>query len=120
MDPIRSKIIAVDFDNTLVKQQFSGEILPIKGACEALKLLKKKNYHIVIFTCRTNLADQRGELSSEIEAIAATLEEFKIPYDEIHVGEKVVADAYVDDRAVSFSGDWTQTLSDIELLLGKK
>lgn len=102
-------IIAVDFDGTLVGESPDGELFPIAGAREALTELRRQGHRIVIHTCRTTLANDDGMLTQEVDLIEQTLADFAIPFDEIYVGDKLIADAYVDDRAVPFRGRWDET-----------
>lgn len=86
-----------------------GEVLP--GAREALSQLREAGWRIIIFTVRGN-----------IDGIAEYLAEQELPYDYINENPaqpkdgsgKPFADVYVDDRAVTFRGDWTQALDAIE------
>ena len=41
------------------------------------------------------------------------LEDSGMYYDEIFPGEKLVADYYIDDRAVPFQGNWSEVLSQV-------
>ena len=103
--------IGVDFDNTLVFEDESGDIWPVPGAGESMRNLKDRGYEIIINTCRMGIADRNGALDSEINFVQDCLEQFNIPYDEIHLGEKLIADLYIDDRSIGFQGDWDETLS---------
>jgi histidinol phosphatase-like enzyme len=106
-------VIAVDFDHTLFTETPSGEAVPLPHAREAMVELKRQGHHLVIHTCRTTVAREDGNLADELQWIAATLNEHGIPFDEIYAGDKLIADAYVDDRAVGFRGDWNATLSEL-------
>lgn len=110
-------VVAVDFDNTIVETLETGSYLLKKGAAEALRSLKSKGCTIVIHTCRIGIAKGNGDLAEVIETIQRVLEEFDVPYDSIHLGTKVVADAYIDDRAVTFRGNWTDTQKEAERLI---
>jgi hypothetical protein len=102
-------IIAVDFDNTLVDSE-DGDVFPVPGAAESLRRLRQEGHRIIIHTCRTGIASAQGELSDEIKFIEQCLQKFGMEYDEIYIGEKLVAHIYIDDRAVAFEGDWRETL----------
>lgn len=118
-DDKRRLVIGVDFDGTLFRPDENGELMPVHGAVQALVALKAENYKIVIHTCRTGLADAAGSLDDEVTLISGLLDEHGMPFDEIHLGEKLVADAYVDDRAVAFDGNWSNALSELKRRLGK-
>lgn len=114
------KTVAVDLDNTIFKlndwkgQNHFGE--PFDGVKEALGLLKEKGFEIIIWTTRFN------EEEKELKDISELLEENEVPYDYINenpyqppdMSEKLYADYYVDDRAISFDGDWNDVVSEIE------
>jgi hypothetical protein len=74
--------------------------------------LLKNGHTIVVHSCRTGIAAEGGYLEGEVEFMTATLEKFEIPYSEIFIGLKIVADLYIDDRAINFNGDWGKTISD--------
>jgi trehalose-6-phosphatase len=93
--------IGVDFDGTLTKKaQYPsfGENVP--GAVEALRILKDRGYKIILWTCRNG------------EALDMALEWFKFHRieldginsnchtDKINLSVKIVADYYIDDRAL--------------------
>jgi len=109
---MRQKVVAVDFDETLVHYDEDGMPLAVKGAREAMQALRDQGAWLVIFTCRIPIARRRGQLDSELEFIEATLVSFGIPFDEVFTGDnKVVADVYIDDRAEPFAGDWHAILA---------
>lgn len=108
--------VAIDFDGTIAKYDhyrgkgFFGE--PIEGARNFIKLLKDMGWVVIINTTR-----------SEIHAVESYLVVHGIAYDFINFNpeneiqdlsdKKVLADVYVDDRAVRFDGNWQQTFGDI-------
>lgn len=99
-------ILAVDFDGTLVNEDGQGSYHVIPGAREALERFRQNGYHIVIHTCRIGIAMAEGRVKREVEVIKETLTFFAIPFDEIYMAPKMVADLYIDDRAIAFAGDW--------------
>ncbi len=103
--------VAVDFDGTLFESDHLGGVVPIKGAAEALRLLRSRGVRIVIHTCRTGLAAAAGSLAEELQWIEEQLRLAAMPFDEIFLGEKPVATVYVDDRAVAFDGDWSKSVA---------
>ena len=105
--------IAVDFDNTLANQDAEGNIWPVEGAREAMISLHQLGHVLIIHTCRTTEAIAADRLAEEVAFIEDFLHYFQIPFDQIFVGPKLIADAYVDDRAVSFRGDWPETLQQL-------
>ena len=112
-----TKTIAVDFDKVLFEhEKWEGHEhygKPIPGAKYALEKLKKMGFKIMIWTTR-----------AQDDIIAEALTKHGITFDYINHNpnqppeinpSKPVADYYVDDRAVHFTGDWDSTLAEIEM-----
>lgn len=89
-------VVAIDFDHTLVDYDE-----PLPGAKEALQKLRDAGHKILIHSCNNE------------EWIRRILNTYEMPYDYIWDGGKPVCHAYVDDRAIAFSGDWDATLAEI-------
>lgn len=104
----RRQVIAVDFDHTLVDYTADGTAVPMPGAREAMEELRGNGAWLVIHTCRTTVGRENGTLADELDFIARALSAFGIPFDEIYEGDKMIADVYIDDRAVAFGGDWPE------------
>jgi len=111
------RTVAVDFDNTIATYEGWSGIgefgEPIENAQWALKLMKEQlGYEIIIYTCR-----------SEIGLVREYLEKHEIPFDYINHNPKnaeydlspvkILADIYIDDRAIGFRGSWNETMSDL-------
>lgn len=111
------RTIAVDFDGTIAKYDGWSGIgefgEPIENAKWALDLMKEKlDYTIIIHTCRL-----------EIPAVREYLVKHNIPFDYInHNPEniefdlnplKIKADVYIDDRAIRFTGSWSETIGEL-------
>ncbi len=99
----RPKIAAVDMDGTILDSDGTAELgKPIKGVKRKLDRLKALGWVIVIWTVR-----------AETPGILAHLKKHEIPFDYFNwhpwqpkdAGVKIRADVYIDDRAVTFSGD---------------
>lgn len=113
------KTIAVDFDGVIHSYERGwddGSIYgtPITGAKEFLNLLKKE-FEIVIFTSRI-IDDEDGKKEKELRN---WLTKYEIPFDDIK--EKMIAIAYVDDRAVKVNRterkfSWSNAYEDIKTL----
>lgn len=114
--------IAVDWDGTLVTEEWPemGEWLP--GAVDALKRLAEVYDEVVIFTCRVAPFETDEETprdnGDQVFAICAMLEKAGIPRNVIVWTRpfKPPAEFYVDDKAVPFHGDWKETLNRISFL----
>jgi hypothetical protein len=108
------KTAAIDLDGTILEydgwhgEDNFGKVRP--GCVEALSELKRQGWRIIIFTTRGNT-----------EKVAQYLEANGVPFD--HVNEnpdqpegssgKVIADVYVDDRAINAETDWSTILRNV-------
>lgn len=107
-----SPVIAVDLDGTLAvydvfDEHSIGE--PISESVEAVRLLSSAGMTIVIYTSRDNDS-----------LVARWLHEHDIPFDAINANPwassgdaKMMADVYLDDRAVSARSPSAAMLSDV-------
>lgn len=114
------KTLAIDFDGVI--HQYGngwqdGQIYdkPVPGAKEALETLKSQGYIILIYSTRCNPAYQVEGGPVQKNLVKNYLDEHGIPYHDIHTGSKPKAYLYIDDRGISFKGDWNQTLKDIDI-----
>lgn len=76
---------------------------PLPGAVEALQELNRRGWKIVIFTARP---------SADYRMIESFLNDHKIPFKMIICG-KLLCKYYIDDRNISFKGDWKQVLNEV-------
>lgn len=116
MDKKKTKTIAIDFDGVLADYSngYQGKDVfgtPIPGADNATKVLKENGWRIIIYTTRP-----------DTEALRHWLKENNITYDYINEnpeqpeeskGCKLIADIYLDDRAISFNGQWEWVVGNI-------
>ena len=103
--------LCLDFDGVIYSnQQFKRVDLlrdpPVKGALEAVKKLSK-TYKIFIHSTRNNSPQGLQAVKEWIEANGLA------PFVQV-VDYKPIARMYIDDRAIQFRGDWTQTIKDID------
>lgn len=112
----KKKTICIDFDGVLADysegfqgEDKFGEMVP--NADNGTAILKKKGYTIIIYTTRP-----------VTDALKAWLKENNITYDYINEnpdqpkaaeGSKLIADIYLDDRAVCFRGNWEWMMREI-------
>jgi len=106
-----SKIIAIDFDGTIVHDNFPGigELKP--NAKHVINKLHQEGYFIIVWTCRTQ---NRGAEAEQF------LIDNGIKFDKINEScpvnvdkfsgldtRKVFADLYIDDKGLILLPDWT-------------
>lgn len=106
IDNIIKRSIAVDFDDTLAVEVM-GEIVPTKGAKEAMMKLWNAGYLIVIHSSRSwEGFPDRGERT---RWMAEWLHKNHIPFHKIHTGYgKPTAVAYIDDKAIKYDNNWKE------------
>ena len=116
MEKKKIKTIAIDFDGVLAdySKGYQGKDIfgaPITGADNATKVLKENGWRIIVYTTRPNT-----------EALRHWLKENNITYDYINEnpdqpeegkGCKLIADIYIDDRALQFRGQWKWLVGDV-------
>lgn len=108
-------VIAIDFDGTIVEDDFPfiGKLRP--GAVEVLKKLRKEGYQLILWTCRTgqklaeavNFCAQNG---IRFDAINAGLR-YRIVEHNGSDPRKIGADLYIDDRGLQKLPDWGEIYS---------
>jgi len=112
IDLKRPYVIAVDLDGTLtVQDDYDEQPIPEprQGMIQAIKAMKAAGCGIVIYTCRDSDA-----------LVAAWLTEHGVPFDAINAnpwseatGGKMMADLYLDNRAVCASGNETAVVASV-------
>lgn len=111
--PIAHRVILIDFDATLFPwgELMNWDAKPIHGAVKAMQAFTDAGFDVRIFTSRVSprwLEHSGNKLEEQLDYIVTKLKEYNIPFTEI-IGEKVPAMAYVDDKAIEFTGDnWAQ------------
>lgn len=116
------KTVAVDFDNTLhpYSRGWVGVVPddepPIDGAEEFLHALLERGYNVVIHTTRADTPEgvvgTLGWFREHMPSIATLILKETITIS----AEKPKAIAYVDDRAVVFTGNYDVCLHNIAVL----
>ena len=110
------RTVCIDLDGTIAAydhwrgpEHFGA---PLPGVQSALAKLKDNGWRIIIFTTRGD----KG-------LVLAYLNQHQIPFDFINENPdqppqanpgKPIADIYIDDRALTFQGDWRKTTSEVE------
>ena len=116
MPPKFTPNVAVDFDETLhpYNKGWQGvtpdDEPPTRGARDFLAACKAHGWEVTVFSVRA------GEPGGE-EAIRNWLTKYDlIQYIDRITHEKPHAFAYVDDRAVPFTGNWLTSMKGVEAL----
>ena len=108
----RAPVIALDFDGTIAEYDPPAypEIgQPIKGSKEFVDELYEKGMRVIIFTCRP-----AAEVQNWLEAHQFQYDGVNIdPYLPNTNSGKVIADVYMDDRGLHFSGDYKKAMKEI-------
>lgn len=109
MIPQNTKIIAVDFDGTIVEDQFPNIGKPMMFAFDTLKRLQKDGHRLILWTYRYG-----SKLEEAVEFCKKNGVEFyavnaNYPEEEFDANEqsrKIHADLFVDDRNVGGFPGW--------------
>lgn len=104
---IRDKIIAIDFDGTIVEHEFP-EIGPLREhAKEAINTIAKHN-RVCIWTCRNG--DYAVKACKFLNENEIPFDFFNAsPIDYINAGcRKIIADCYIDDRNLFGHVNWKE------------
>lgn len=114
----KGKTICIDFDGVLhdYSKGYQGKDVfgeMVKGADSATKILKKKGWTIIVYTTRPDTEALRSWLSDHGIAFDYINENPDQPEDSKDGGSKLIADIYLDDRAICFRGEWDWIMNDI-------
>lgn len=109
------KTICIDIDGTIcqylewVSPYHFGKVLP--GAKETINKLHNDGWYIIIFSTRSN-KDIVGDFLRHNNIYFDSINEN--PFQpENALGGKPIADVYLDDRAITFRGDWSNAYTEI-------
>lgn len=115
-------IIAIDFDGTLVENEYPKIGKFKKGAIETLAKLYNEGHYLIIWTCRSGRA---------LSACEQYLKKNNVKYHIINQSNpenlaahqwidtrKVYADTYIDDKNLGFKVDWEKIYKDVQKLNG--
>jgi hypothetical protein len=106
--------VALDFDGVInsYKSGWKGETEtddPVKGAAEGILKLLDMGLSVVIYSTRAGSPEGKKTIYDYLwSIIGGATERIAIS------AEKPIASVYVDDRAVTFSGDWEEIPEKIE------
>jgi len=118
-------VIAIDFDGTIVENKFPDIGEPLLFAFETLREMQKKNYRLILWTCRhgKQLEDAVEFCASQGVQFYAINRNYPEQTDEdTAIAPKIFADLYIDDRSIGGFPGWSQVWQMIsnEPLLSKK
>lgn len=108
----RPHTVAVDLDGTILTPSTPPDFGRLRPKAKAvIQGFKDKGYRVIIFTVR-----------NDNDAVGRKLVELGVPYDYINENPdqpkdgsgKVIADVYIDDRAVSADKSWTRIEEEVE------
>ena len=115
------KTVCVELDGVLAERPLTYSVArigsPVSGARQFLLDLSRFAC-VVIYTTRCVSDDPQYPIDERLEIVEGWLRKHDLPYDYVYSGRgKVLADAYVDDRAVSCKhGSFSSALSEIRSL----
>lgn len=101
MNPLDAKIIAVDFDGTIVEDAYPAIGKPMPFVFETLKMLQKDGHRLVLWTYRSgrrlrDAVEFCKENDIEFYAVNSSFPEEK--FSEKEASRKINADLFIDDR----------------------
>ena len=118
---MRPFCVAIDFDGTIVEDKYPNMGFLKENVVSAINLLKELGCHIIITSCRTNslIHSSITERKIQKQLMENFLRQNNILFDEVDDGTygKVVANVYIDDRAVRFENNWEEIVRIVNLLM---
>ena len=107
---MRSLIIAVDFDGTVVEDAYPRIGKPQLFAFETLKALKQERHRLILWTCRKGQSLQEAvefcrENGVEFYAVNSNFPDEPLTSED---SPKIEADLYIDDRNLGGFPGWDQ------------
>ncbi|HET7361756.1 MAG TPA: hydrolase [Salinimicrobium sp.] len=100
--------IAVDFDGTLVENEYPQIGKPILFAFETLKKLQREGHQIILWTYRSGIKLEEAVAYCEKKGITFYAVNKSFPEEEFDpaVSRKILADLYIDDRNLNGLPPW--------------
>lgn len=103
-----SKVIAVDFDGTIVTHEYPRIGKEIPFAIETLLQLQRDGYRLILWTVRSGKLLQEAVDYCQSRGLEFYAVNANFPNEEMDAGDsrKVNANIYIDDRNVGGLPDW--------------
>lgn len=111
-----SKIIAVDFDGTIVEDKYPEIGKPMIFAFDTLKKLQNEGHRLILWTYRSGRKlDEAVRFCAEhgVEFYAVNCSYEGEVYDEAKLSRKINADIFVDDRNLEGFPGWGEVYQKI-------
>jgi hydroxymethylpyrimidine pyrophosphatase-like HAD family hydrolase len=108
MIPKNSKIIAVDFDGTIVEDRYPSIGKPMMFAFETMKMLQKDGHRLILWTYRedSELHDAVEFCKKEGIEFYAVNKNFPEEIYDPSIPRKLKADIFIDDRNIGGFLGW--------------
>lgn len=103
---IDSKIIAVDFDGTIVSDRYPKIGKPLPFAFETLRLLQSEGHRLVLWTVRTGRTLEEAVKFCEENGIQFYAVNKTFAEEDDRGSRKITADLFIDDRNVGGLPQW--------------
>jgi len=106
----KSRVIAVDFDGTIVEHNFPGIGREMLFAFDTLKELQKKGHRIILWTFRTGKYLDEAVAYCHKNGIDFYAVNKSFPEEELSkdVPRKIQADLFIDDRNLGGFPGWSK------------
>lgn len=100
--------IAIDFDGTLVENQYPGIGKPMLFAFETLKRLEEEGHQLILWTYRTGERLEEAVDFCKAQGITFYAINKSYPEEEYEPGgpRKILADLFIDDRNINGLPPW--------------
>jgi hypothetical protein len=113
--PSQPPIVAVDFDDTISTSGVAYPEVgpPQNGAREALQALHDMGCRVRVYTCRCNgNSAKSGMLDIELKRVSDYMRAHGLYFDDVVMPEegKPFASFYVDNKGISYQGDWSAVM----------
>lgn len=115
MFPENTKIIAIDFDGTIVDNAYPKIGKPLPFAFETLKALQEKGHRLILWTFRSGRRLDEAVAFCKKNGICFYAVNKSYPEEILDdsVSRKINADIFIDDRNFGGMHDWTTIYTEL-------